>query len=380
MEDNLARKKEISSLESATSRNIPEGWMRTTRKPQNEKIEKEIRKSSRGLDDHWKILEEGLTYVMENEEWLSTNWLEKSSLEEQRLRIGNYSRSKKREGGGEQMRWTDGKVMPRRGTGTEYKRNGKFQEGILESMGGRADDGNEREKTESIDAEETTSKLEQSIPDGRKTTNQVEECLTVETLHEQKIVEFEFGRFKDKFYKVDKTASKKKEDATTEKIQKDVRATHGWGKMRDGGGDEMHATAERKCASQKKSGLLSLERSPVVGMVMKKKLGTPTRRKKFESLRKIFEITSSPTKRVTELLLQSSGAIFNLNPETTTRCERLDTEICVGQSEGGTQTGPRQRGGMDLQPSCDWPCQTSLEPVGPTRGEVPEMRIGEVKK
>ena len=183
---------------------------------------------------------------MENEEWLSTNWLEKSSLEEQRLRIGNYSRSKKREGGGEQMRWTDGKVMPRRGTGTEYKRDGKFQQdgnvegvvqgGILESLGGRADDGNEREKTESIDAEETTSKLEQSIPEGRKTTNQVEECLTVETLQEQKIVEFEFGRFKDKFYKVDKTASKKKEDATTEKIQKDVRATCSWGKMRDGGG------------------------------------------------------------------------------------------------------------------------------------------------
>ena len=142
----------------------------------------------------------------------------------------------------------------------------------------------------------------------------------------------------------------------------------------------MHATAERKCASQIKSGLLSLERSPVVGMVMKKKLGTPTRRKKFESLRKKFEITSSPTKRVTELLLQSSGATFNLNPETTTRFARLDTEICVGQPEGWKQTGPRQRGGMDLQPSCDWPCQTSLEPVGPTGEEVPEMRIGKVKK
>ena len=113
---------------------------------------------------------------------------------------------------------------------------------------------------------------------------------------------------------------------------------------------------------------------------MKKKLGTPTRRKKFESLRKKFEITSSPTKRVTELLLQSSGATFNLNPETTTRCARLDTEICVGQPEGWKQTGPRQRGGMDLQPSCDWPCQTSLEPVGPTGGEVPERGIGEVKK
>ena len=111
---------------------------------------------------------------------------------------------------------------------------------------------------------------------------------------------------------------------------------------------------------------------------MKMRKGTPTKMQKVKSLRNLFENTSSPTKQVAELLLQSSGVNpFNLS--TTTKCSRLELKICADQSDGGTQTGLRQEGGLDLQPYCDWPSQASLEPVGPIGGEVPGEKQNGVK-
>ena len=105
------------------------------------------------------------------------------------------------------------------------------------------------------------------------------------------------------------------------------------------------------------------------GRVMKKQRGTPTKLQNVKSLKKIFENLSSPTKQITELLLQSSGAnIFNLS--TTTECSRLELKICADQLDGGTRTGPRQEGGLDLQQDCDWPSRARLVPVGPMGGEL----------
>ena len=147
--------------------------------------------------------------------------------------------------------------------------------------------------------------------------------------------------------------------------KKKNRTTPSSGKIRG----EMHATAERKDASLIKSALLRHERSPMGGRVMKMRKGTPTKMQKVKSLRNLFENTSSPTKQVAELLLQSSGVNpFNLS--TTTKCSRLELKICADQSDGGTQTGLRQEGGLDLQQDCDWPSRARLVPVGPMGGEL----------
>ena len=220
------------------------------------------------------------------------------------------------------------------------------------------------------DAEKIASQVEENLTVGK---------LTVGTPMLQKIARFEedsdslmFGR-RGSFYQ-DDLGRMKTGDVEEEKKKKKNHTTPSSGKIRG----EMHATAERKEASLIKSALLRHERSPMGGRVMKMRKGTPTKMQKVKSLRILFENTSSPTKQVAELLLQSSGVNpFNLS--TTTKCSRLELKICADQSDEGTQTGLRQEGRLDLQPDCDWPSQGSPEPVGPIGGEVPGEKQNGVK-
>ena len=66
--------------------------------------------------------------------------------------------------------------------------------------------------------------------------------------------------------------------------------------------------------------------------------------------------------------MQSSGA--NLYLPTTTECSRQEPKICAGQWEGGTQTGPRQEGGLMPQLDQDWPSQARLGAEGPIGREI----------
>jgi hypothetical protein len=145
---------------------------------------------------------------------------------------------------------------------------------------------------------------------------------------------------------------------------------------------EMRTTEERTTASCTLSTLQCHARSPGVGKVMKLERGTPNKKKNVQKLKKIFEnenSVSSLTMGCTELLLQSSAANPLFNPQATVH-PRLKPKICVDQSSGRTQTGPRERGGLDLQPSCDWTRLSMQEAGGPTRLEVPGTRLGRGKK
>ena len=60
---------------------------------------------------------------------------------------------------------------------------------------------------------------------------------------------------------------------------------------------------------------------------------------------------------------------------------RLGLQLCDGQWEGGTRTGPRDTGQKAGQPSCDWPWLSEMGTAGPTRAGMPSgMRAGKDEK
>ena len=104
--------------------------------------------------------------------------------------------------------------------------------------------------------------------------------------------------------------------------------------------DEMSAVRERKDAATRltRSRILSQERSPGGGKVMKPKGGTPNKLNNVKKLSKIFEITSSSpaTEGYVELLSQSNKGHNQTNLSTTMGCTRLKPKFRVGQPGGGT--------------------------------------------
>ena len=150
------------------------------------------------------------------------------------------------------------------------------------------------------------------------------------------------------------------------------------GKMSRG----MRCTGERKTASYSQLDALQDQlRSPRVTKVMKRGRGTPSKCRNVLNLKKIFETDASLTRGGAELLQQHN---FNLlNPRTSSTeivQSRVDSEVCVIQSRGGTQTRPRDRGDLGQQARCDWP-RLPLKPEGgPTRRGVSGAEGGESKK
>ena len=86
-------------------------------------------------------------------------------------------------------------------------------------------------------------------------------------------------------------------------------------------------------------------------MGVKPKRGTPSK-PPFKKKLEIFKsrATPIPTSGFVELLQKATSG---LNPQINFSAEgggggtELGTQICAGQSDGGTQTGPRQGGGTD---------------------------------
>jgi hypothetical protein len=110
---------------------------------------------------------------------------------------------------------------------------------------------------------------------------------------------------------------------------------------------------------------------------MKPKRGTPNKLNNMKKLRKIFDISSSSPATYFELLSQSNKGLNLTNLLTTTACKRLKPKFCVSQPVGGTQTGPRQDGLLELHLSQDWPSQTRL---GDQSGEICQGQVvGDIK-
>ena len=239
------------------------------------------------------------------------------------------------------------------------------------------------EKTPSTtDAEDRRNREteDRDVHEGRKKTSQVEHLTVIPTEsdsfdrknHTDSLM---FGR--NRFRVDDKT--KKFICLEEEKAKIVDYLPHKAGKMRM----EMRTTEERTTASCTLLSTLQCHaRSPGVGKMMKQGRGTPTKKKNVQKLRKIFEnenSVSSQTMGCTELLLQSSAANPLINLQATVH-PRLKPKICVDQSSGGTQTGPRDRVGLEMQPSCDWTRLSMQGAGGPTRVEVPGTRLGRGKK
>ena len=223
-----------------------------------------------------------------------------------------------------------------------------------------------------------------SILEDRKKTSQVEEeQVTVEPTKMQRnddIIEernsYMFGRS----FNVDDHRRKKASDAENKNNvnEKDL-STDKFPDVKD----EMRAVRERKDAATRltRSRILSQERFPGGGKVMKPKRGTPNKLNNVKKLRKIFEISSSSpaTEGYVELLSQSNKGLNPTNLSTTTGCTRLKPKFCVSQPGGGTQTGPRQDGLLELQLSQDWPSQNRLG-LGDQSGEMCQGQVvGDIK-
>ena len=191
------------------------------------------------------------------------------------------------------------------------------------------------------------------------------------------IVEFESGRCKEDEHFVRKT----------EDLKKDVCAALGLGKISAHAGErtsEMQAkeavTGRTPRASQIKSDLRHLERSPKLGTVMKRGRGTPTKMQKFTSLKNKFEnVFSSSSSQKMGLVGLRQWEIKNFNPATTTRGTRLNLDNCADQWERWSQTRSRQPEVGSGEQASDWTFQTCAEPAAPTRDALMEDVIGNKK-
>ena len=187
------------------------------------------------------------------------------------------------------------------------------------------------------------------------------------------IVEFESGRYKEDEHFVRKT----------EDLKKDVCAATGSGKISAHAGErrsEMQArealTRRTPRASQIRSDLRHLERSPKLGTVMKKGRGTPTKMQRFTSLKNKFE--NSPSSQKLGLVGLRQWEI-NFNPTTTTRGTRLNLDNCADQWERWSQTRSRQPEVGSGEQASDWTIQACAEPAAPTRDALMEDVIGKKK-
>ena len=201
--------------------------------------------------DDWKILEASMEVIERREEWIDVIWLEKSSIEDQRLK---YRRQTKARGMKREM---EGKME-------KTEKDGIFQQGwkdkeepkeVWKFWQERADDVGEKQPVK-----------------GAEIANQVEEyyrddsvlCLTQkrrvleEMTNQENCDSLMFGR--DHEDEDEETCEDEERKEKNEKQKQKI--TRCAGKIRD----EMHATqAGRKDADKRKFGLLIHGRSPAGG-------------------------------------------------------------------------------------------------------------------
>ena len=108
-------------------------------------------------------------------------------------------------------------------------------------------------------------------------------------------------------------------------------------------------------------------------MMKKLKGGTSKKLKNVENLKKCFENGAEGSSlRKWWVGLRQMQQNFNLldNPGAAGNTRR-ELEICAGQWERGTQTGPRQEGDRDGVPGRDWTQTPGQGADDPTRAGLP---------
>ena len=113
---------------------------------------------------------------------------------------------------------------------------------------------------------------------------------------------------------------------------------------------------------------------------MKRGRGTPTKKLKFEDLKKMFEKdTTSLGLGSVGLRQWDTGRGINFNPATTTGCARLDFENCLSQWDGLLRTRPRHTEVGTREQASDWTSQACAAPVEPIGDALLEDVIGNLK-
>ena len=323
----------------------------------------------------WDKLEMSMRFIEMKEEWIDLRWLEKSSLDDQRMmkrrlenKCGNKDARSPNVGVGKVGRLRADQMPETENRDAHQVRKA----GNCQKEGNCQEDGKLRLEDVHKDAEEASQKLQKK----QKETEKVKQSNQVEEIEDRSLLGFDssmFGRRKltMKFENSDimddakedseeekkfvEFVDRKKEDAYKKEVLESSTSrkftfSHESGKMNT----EMRATHLRSSASQtllfRKQGQ---ERS-VCGKVMKKvKGGTPQKIKNVEKLKKIFEIgTEEPSLRKGWVELRQRQSVSN--PLDNFGATRLELEICVDQLEGGTQNGPRQERYRDGVAGYDW--------------------------
>ena len=330
-------------------------------------------------EEHWQQLAARVGEIEKSEQWLTSDWLENSSLEEQNGRLyaseDNQGDKTKIASGDNQSDNTrldrDAErlagLFQRDGSMTDkrvYKLAGLFQrdgqegnvkdtapdDGLgtvrVHSGEGHADaDSNEDEIQPTTSLEEDNGLARES---GTKKVFKMLRQEDFGSLLPRRLVEF--GRLSGR-----KRFLENEEKNILAIEVKDL-DTHGV-TVPHGIESEMRAPRLANHGTNlTKSEMHCQERSPGGrGSITKKKRGTPRAKLKVNAIIKLFEnSTPSSTGGNIELLF-SYETNLNLGENHATR--QSVPKICVGQPEKGIETRPRDPCGLQFRPGADWPSQ-----------------------
>ena len=295
------------------------------------------------LGDQWDLLEVCVKYIEENEDWLTTNRLERSYQQEEKKKMWEKE---------ERLDRMANKIGPKK------EMTGRNKNKTCPGM---------EERDDEMHLKTEPYQMDGNLQQETRPTSQVEGKLTVARLKKFEMFDNDKTVVRKSFKKVTVENSEekvsKKEDSHATVLGR-VELSDKIVEMKN----EMQARTPRKPAALRSTKTPNQCRS--VGRVVKNK-GTPRKQSNVRNLKKYFE--TSPTRGPTELLSQlvqsrTQGIKFKLG--TTTPSRSLTQKFCVDQPGGLTGTGPRQDCDGRLQPGQDWPDRTSLDTVGPIADAV----------
>ena len=371
--------RKLSELEE-TRRNIgkkdqrKEGWKIN---PEGREIPISMGSQDQGqnseLDRHWQELISSMKFIEKHERWVNANGLERSSLEEQRSMLYGTEREQQEPVGKESFGEMLSSIENDRKMHQDCQEECSQRAGVFQregQQGGKMcnEAAARRRCTERATMQQDAVKKKEA--NRKETTTRNLQTSQVEDRAEEPTKFGNFRRFEDDNSE-DTRSNKPSEDVM---FENDKDYTHSKSDVVDSRVKDPHLDksvkmkSEMRTASWRKdavrrptqSKMLCHERSPGGGKVMKKR-GTPIKPSRVKTLKKLFEAaSSSPTRGLIELQLQSSWVLNPANPGTTTGCARQRLEICVDQPGVGLQTGPRQTCDLRIQLGHDWTDQAGL--------------------
>ena len=351
---------------------IPEGWKRT----RTDSVDDGGMEGKQMMIERlWMSLAQSLNTIETREDWVDAEWLEKSSLEEQKDKV--FGNRDKRDAGQacedsdhqHHDATRDKNCTPKNEDANNIPEEEIIAEGrtptnkVEEVTVGTTDFTYRRQLslqyvTTDVEPTDVTYRrqlnaknitTEDSSMLRMMTTESIPTDAAYKTSDEPTEVTPKKMKMQEEEEEINKAG---KDDATSAKLGKNM------SEIRMGPTETSDAV--RRLARDSRP---SLERSPVNrGRVMKKSKGTP-HKINVKKIRELFEQkpASSPTKGYIELLQQPSKRDFNLlNLQTTTRCGQNSSRYCADQPQPGFQTRPRQAAGVGTEMCCDRPGQARL--------------------